>query len=124
MSRSRRKTPIGGNGGASSEKKDKKEWHGRMRAKERDKLKTLIEPDEHITTLREDVSNLWDMSKDGKQYYTSCLDETWLKEQYYIDHCYKKYRYNYIFNKQLFKIAIRLLPITKECRKYINKEKA
>lgn len=86
MSRSRRKTPIGGFCGASSEKNDKKMWHSRMRARERDKLIKVrnIRPEplldmllvvqssysymleDYITTLPNDVSDIWDMAKDGK----------------------------------------------------------
>ncbi len=69
MSRSFRKTPIHGLCG-SSEKEDKKIWHRKMRKAEHNKLATVNrEPDdEYITTLPEDVSNPWSMSKDGKYH--------------------------------------------------------
>ncbi len=66
MSRSYRKTPIHGFCG-SSEKEDKKIWHRKMRKAENNKLATVDrEQTEYTTTLPEDVSNPWSMSKDGK----------------------------------------------------------
>ena len=66
MSRSRKKNPYCGWGGADSEKADKRLWHKRMRARERDRLITNPEGE---PTCEKEVSNTWDMAKDGKQYW-------------------------------------------------------
>ena len=68
MSRSRRKTPIFGFTSCDSEKQDKKIWHGRMRAHERDAL-AKADFDAHLTTRKEQVSDAWNMDKDGKHYW-------------------------------------------------------
>ena len=65
MSRSRKKTPICGFTTADSESADKRLWHKRMRAAERDRL---VNDPESEPTHRHDVSGVWDMAKDGKQY--------------------------------------------------------
>lgn len=69
MSRSRRKVPIFGFTSCRSEKQDKKTWHGRMRARERDALASLVDGDEHLTTVKEQVSSTWEMGKDGRYYW-------------------------------------------------------
>lgn len=69
MSRSRRKTPVYGFCGAKSEAVDKRIWHQRWRARERDRLRTLCAEDEHLTTRQEEVSNPWAMAKDGRQWF-------------------------------------------------------
>jgi hypothetical protein len=66
VSRSRKKNPHCGHAGAESEKADKKIWHSRMRARER--LRLHHDP-EGVTTCEDDVSNVWGMAKDGKQYW-------------------------------------------------------
>jgi hypothetical protein len=127
MSRSRRKTPIIGMAGNKSEKKDKKIWHSRMRARERDKLKSLIDPDNYITTLIQDVSNVWNMTKDGKCDLRGCLSDDYLKEMYYMEIEHASYFFPCLFIspfRAMFKIKVRELPITKDCRKYINRERA
>lgn len=72
MSRSRRKTPIRGNGG-HSEAWDKQHWHGRLRARIRRQMDAIVEgkvePDDHIDAHFRDVSNRWSMAKDGKGYW-------------------------------------------------------
>ena len=65
MSRSRKKTPIHGICICASEKKDKKIWHGKMRAAERDRL---INDPESVTTIANDVCQKYAMGKDGKAY--------------------------------------------------------
>ena len=71
MSNSFRKTPIFGFCTAPSEKADKKIWHSRARAVERDKLLLSSKRDyeDYITSIELDVSNNWSMSKDGKHYW-------------------------------------------------------
>jgi len=66
MSRSRKKNPMCGHTCADSEKADKKLWHSRMRARERDRLITNPEGE---TTLEHEVSNPYSFAKDGKQYW-------------------------------------------------------
>ena len=70
MSRSFRKTPIFGMTTSPSEKQDKKIWHSRARATERDRLKAGVD-DNHLTTLDREVSNPWSFDKDGKTYWAS-----------------------------------------------------
>lgn len=70
MSRSHRKTPIYGISTAHSEKLDKRIWHKRMRARERERLHyALCAPDSHLSTEPKEVSNLWSMAKDGRQWW-------------------------------------------------------
>lgn len=55
-----------------SEKDDKKLWHRRFRAKVREKLNRAIDFDEfdcYIDVHILDVSNNWDMGKDGRQRF-------------------------------------------------------
>lgn len=70
MSRSYKKTPILGYAAARSERRDKKGWHGRMRAAVREALLGEGEMPE----VRE-VSNVWSFAKDGKRYYSEEYDE-------------------------------------------------
>ncbi len=69
MSRSRRKTLIFGIAHSSSEKQDKKIWHGRWRAQERRALASTT-PENHLSTLEKEVSNVWAMAKDGHAYWS------------------------------------------------------
>lgn len=68
MSRSRKKTKIHGITTAESEAVDKRIWHKRLRARERDRL--ITDP-ESEPTLENDVSGVWDMAKDGKKYWAA-----------------------------------------------------
>lgn len=69
MSRSFKKTPITGYSLAESEKRDKKIWHGRARAIERDRLKySVLSEEDHLSTADKEAGSVWDMAKDGKQY--------------------------------------------------------
>lgn len=55
-----------------SEKEDKQLWHGRWRARERTALSMLPLDDADYATLpvsEKQVSNVWDMGKDGRQYF-------------------------------------------------------
>lgn len=63
MTRSYKKTPVSGWSTSRSEKADKKLWHSRLRAHERDKIST--ENYDAIPHVHE-VSNPWSMDKDGK----------------------------------------------------------
>lgn len=71
MSRSRRKTPIVGCTTSRSERQDKKVWHKRWRARERTALTStkVDDLDAYLPLLEKQVSNVWDMGKDGKQYW-------------------------------------------------------
>lgn len=73
MSRSKQKNPITGITTAESEKQDKKTWHRKLRRINKQRIKEGLEPlDKH------DVSNPWDMDKDGKQYCPD-WDKVWRK---------------------------------------------
>jgi hypothetical protein len=65
MSRSLRKKPIFGHTTARSEAEDKRLWHKRWRASERDQLATVGADTDHVTIHRNGVSSTWDMAKDG-----------------------------------------------------------
>lgn len=65
MSRSYRKTPISGITTAESEAMDKRIWHKRMRARQRDRLMTDSESEPVHTR---EVSDPWGMGKDGKRW--------------------------------------------------------
>ena len=71
MSRSRKKIPIVGITTCRSERHDKKIWHKRWRARERTALtSTKVDDfDAYLPLLEKQVSNAWDMGKDGKQYW-------------------------------------------------------
>ncbi len=60
MSRSFRHAPVIGYG-ADSEKEDKRIWHQRLRAR----VRTALASDRIVPSAKE-VSNRWEMSKDGK----------------------------------------------------------
>lgn len=70
MSRSNRKTPIFGNTICHSERQDKKLWHHRWRTRERTMLASAS-PEiliSHLSLLKNQVSNVWSMGKDGHSY--------------------------------------------------------
>ena len=69
MSRSLRKTPIFGHTTARSEAEDKRLWHKRWRANERDQLATVGADTDHVTFHRNAVSSTWDMAKDDKAWF-------------------------------------------------------
>ena len=70
MSRSFKKSTHFSVSGSESEKKDKQIWHKRLRAKTRVEMARIadLERDEHIAPREHDVSNPWDMAKDGRIY--------------------------------------------------------
>ena len=71
MSRSYRQTPVVGITTSQSEKDDKKIWHGRWRARERTIISNSSNDlDSYLPILEIEVSNKWQMSKDGKQYWS------------------------------------------------------
>ena len=69
MSRSLRKTPIFGHTTARSEADDKRLWHKRWRASERDQLAKVGAGTDHVAVYRNAVSSTWDMAKDGKAWF-------------------------------------------------------
>lgn len=69
MSRSLRKMPILGNTTARSEAGDKRLWHKRWRARERDQLASLGPDGDPLPVPHRAVSSTWDMAKDGKQWF-------------------------------------------------------
>lgn len=71
MSRSRRKNPIMGYTTCRSEKQDKKLWHKCWRSKQRMALRSphLLDLDAISPILEHEVSDVWAMGKDGKQYF-------------------------------------------------------
>lgn len=69
MSRSHRKTPIFGHTTARSEADDKRLWHKRWRARERDQLSGVGANSDPLPVHRHPVSSTWDMAKDGKSWF-------------------------------------------------------
>jgi hypothetical protein len=68
VSRSKRKTPITGITTAESEKRDKRIANKNLRRV----AKTIIQQkdsDELTLPILREVSNVWDMKKEGKQYF-------------------------------------------------------
>ncbi|MGQ3891197.1 hypothetical protein [Legionella sp. CNM-4043-24] len=72
MSRSHRKNPIMGITTCASERQDKKIWHQRWRARERTSLNRISfeDLDSYLPLSEKEVSNVWQMGKDGKQYWS------------------------------------------------------
>ncbi len=66
MSRSRRKTPIRGVTGAASEKADKR--HNNRSLRKRVKKVLLTDPELEVAPTMRELSNVWDMAKDGKYF--------------------------------------------------------
>lgn len=69
MSCSIRKTPIFGHTTARSEAEDKRLWHKRWRASERDQLAKVGADTDHVIVHRNAVSGTWDIAKDGKAWF-------------------------------------------------------
>lgn len=74
MSRSRKKHPFSGNGG-DSEKFDKRKNNRRLRRKS----KVALEQGKEILPIMREVSNPWDMAKDGKSRLDKNSD--WYKRE-------------------------------------------
>ncbi|MBK2124927.1 hypothetical protein [Fangia hongkongensis] len=70
MSNSYRKTPIIGHTMCESEKQDKKLWHKKWRAKEKININMAckVDVDSYLSIQANQVSSVWLMGKDGKQY--------------------------------------------------------
>jgi hypothetical protein len=69
MSRSRKKTNAGGCTTAPSERDDKNIWHKMFRRKNRVALKKA-DKEETVFVIEKEVSDPWQMDKDGKTFYT------------------------------------------------------
>ena len=71
VSRSMRKTPITGITTCRSEKEDKRMWHRRWRARQRTTLHSagLEDVEYSLASSVRQYSNVWDMGKDGRQYW-------------------------------------------------------
>ncbi|MBI2457492.1 MAG: hypothetical protein HYV46_15305 [candidate division NC10 bacterium] len=67
MSRSRKKTPIGGTTTARSEKHEKRLANRKARRHVRVGLAT--DSDRDVLPHLREVSNVWTMAKDGKRYF-------------------------------------------------------
>ncbi|HEX2095158.1 MAG TPA: hypothetical protein VHG28_22360 [Longimicrobiaceae bacterium] len=67
MSRSRRRTPIGGISSADSEKQDKRQANRRIRRTVRQVLHQ--DPAGEMLPHEKELSNPWTMSKDGKRWF-------------------------------------------------------
>lgn len=65
MSRSYKKTPIGGNTCASSEKQDKRKNNRKLR----NQTKRAIKREDETLPKMKDVSDPWLMAKDGKTWW-------------------------------------------------------
>ena len=74
MSRSFRHHPYLGNLMASSEKKDKAIWHRRLRAR----VRTALGSGREMPLINE-VSEIWDMSKDGKTRFSARDRPDWMR---------------------------------------------
>jgi hypothetical protein len=72
MSRSHRKTPIMGHTTCRSERYDKFIWHKKWRLHERLNLIALKrnESEDYFPIHSKEVSSVWWMGKDGKQYFS------------------------------------------------------
>lgn len=77
MSRSYKKTLICGNGGGS-EKKDKVMLHKKLRRIVRVALK--YDPEEFIEPNKSEIMNVWNMCKDGKNYFGNIEDKEEIKK--------------------------------------------
>lgn len=69
MSRSYRKTPIFGDRAVPSEARDKRTWHKRHRAHERDQGAQLTPASDPLRLHHREVSNPRFMAKDEKSYH-------------------------------------------------------
>ncbi len=69
MARSRRRTPIISIMGTASEKQDKRWANRNHRAALRRALKSAADPDNAVLPTLRDVSDPWDMAKDGRSWF-------------------------------------------------------
>ena len=82
MSRSYRKHDIHGNGGGS-EKDDKRIANRCLRHNVKRLLH--IEPEHEILPIMREVSDTWNMNKDGKSYFGDLLSEHQTRGTYHAD---------------------------------------
>ena len=75
MARSRRRTPIASLATAVSEKQDKRHANRNCRSALRRTLKRGEDPDAAVLPTLRDVSNPWDMTKDGRSWFGHCFPE-------------------------------------------------
>ena len=68
MSRSKKHAPYQANAGARSEKADKQQWHGALRARDRGIFARAPLGEDVVVTVAHDVSDPWGMAKDGRSY--------------------------------------------------------
>ncbi len=74
MSRSYRKSTTGMHvpiAGAASEKEDKKQWHGALRAHYRASVATATEDSDVLEISPREVSNVWSFAKDGHRFWSN-----------------------------------------------------
>ncbi|MDR1976089.1 MAG: hypothetical protein LBQ18_03790 [Campylobacteraceae bacterium] len=69
MAHSYKKNAAGGFTTSTSEKKDKRIWHKRLRAAQLQKLNISKDVENQIMPAINEVSDPWDMDKDGKHIY-------------------------------------------------------
>jgi hypothetical protein len=82
MSKSYKKNPFGGFTSSSSEKSDKKQFHKKYRRVFNKALREFdIEEQESIEIDENEVSNPFNWSKDGKQYFGNCKDKDWYSKE-------------------------------------------
>ena len=67
MSRSYRKTPIMGMTTAHTEAWDKQDWHSRFRSNTKQNINKCQDFDNFVDVNFREVSNVWNMAKDGRQ---------------------------------------------------------
>jgi len=77
MGKSYKKTPIAGFGGGS-EKNDKVIAHRKLRHKA--KVMLSQNPEDYMEPKIEEVSDEWDMAKDGKGYFGDIEDKKYVEE--------------------------------------------
>jgi len=81
MSRSHRKTPIHGITTCRSERTYKVLWHQRLRVHERSRMAAAKTDAERLEALsatnKRQVSNVWWMGKDGRQYISPKRQTEW-----------------------------------------------
>jgi hypothetical protein len=78
VSRSRKKTPIGGITTAESEKRHKRLSHKNFRAKQRQAL--LSGNPAELPVKMRDAVNPWSGDKDGKSYFGNMKDDKYKKK--------------------------------------------
>lgn len=84
MSRSRRKRSFVAVTTSRSEREDKKIWHGRWRTHERTHMAgmPLDDEDDSLPFSENQVSDVWQMSKDGHLYLSPELSEAVTRWRY------------------------------------------